>query len=80
MKPSATALSPSSSPSDGPDSLLRHAVGYREGNLSSALYLAAIVSTFWLPWVAQAIYVGVALMWLVPDRRIEKVVAGVEHR
>ena len=59
---------------------MRHAVGYREGNLSSALYLSAIVSTFWLPWVAQAIYVGVALMWLVPDRRIENVVAGVEHR
>ena len=55
-------------------------MGYRKGNLSSALYLAAIVSTFWLPWVAQAIYVGVALMWLVPDRRIENVVAGVEHR
>ena len=35
--------------------------------------MAAIASTFFVPWVAQALYVAVALMWLVPDRRIEHV-------
>jgi hypothetical protein len=34
--------------------------------------LCAIGSTFWLPWVAQAIYASVALPWLIPDRRIER--------
>jgi TMEM175 potassium channel family protein len=38
------------------------------------LYLTAIALAFVAPWAAQAIYVGVALMWLIPDRRIEKVV------
>ena len=65
--------------SEGPDSLLRRAVGRDwKGNLSPVLYVAAIISTFWMPWVAQAIYVGVALVWVVPDRRIEKVLAKAE--
>jgi uncharacterized membrane protein len=42
-----------------------------KGKISPALYLAAIGFAFVLPWVSQAIYVLVALMWLVPDRRIE---------
>jgi uncharacterized membrane protein len=42
-----------------------------KGKLSAVLYMIAIAVTFWLPWVAQAIYVSVALLWLVPDRRIE---------
>jgi len=33
--------------------------------------LIAILTTFWEKWLAQAIYVGVALLWLIPDRRIE---------
>jgi uncharacterized membrane protein len=58
--------------SHGPSSVLRTAVGRDwKGKLSPLLYLAAIVSTFFVPWVAQALYVAVALMWLVPDRRIE---------
>jgi len=36
----------------------------------------AIVAAFWQPWLAQAIYVAVALIWLVPDRRIERALAG----
>jgi len=60
---------------DGPDSLLKRAVGSDwKGKLSPFLYLTAIASAFWLHWVAQAIYVGVALMWLIPDRRIERVI------
>ena len=31
------------------------------------------VASFWLPWVALGLYAFVALMWLIPDRRIEKV-------
>ena len=36
------------------------------------LYLTAIGLSFVAPWAAQAIYVAVALMWLIPDRRIER--------
>jgi uncharacterized membrane protein len=36
------------------------------------LYVAAIAATVWSEWIAQAIYVSVALLWLVPDRRIEQ--------
>jgi len=57
---------------EGPASVLRHAVGRDwKGKLSQGLYLTAIAATFWLPWVAELIYVSVALLWLVPDRRIE---------
>jgi uncharacterized membrane protein len=59
---------------EGPDSVLQRAVGSDwKGKLSPVLYLAAIASTLWSPWVAQAIYVSVALLWLIPDRRIEHV-------
>jgi len=57
---------------EGPTSVLKAALGNDwKGRLSPLLYLTAIVSTIWMQWVAQAIYVAVALMWLVPDRRIE---------
>ncbi|MFO1299515.1 MAG: TMEM175 family protein [Burkholderiaceae bacterium] len=59
--------------SQGDDSLLRQAVGSDwKGKLSPLLYLLAITLTFFLPWAGQLIYVGVALLWLVPDRRIER--------
>jgi uncharacterized membrane protein len=59
---------------DGHGSLLRKAVGKDwKGKLSPALYLMAIATTYWSPAVAQAIYATVALLWFVPDRRIEKV-------
>ncbi|MBV8909769.1 MAG: DUF1211 domain-containing protein [Gammaproteobacteria bacterium] len=57
---------------NGRDSGLALAVGNdRKGRLSIALYLAAIVVAFVAAWVAIALYVAVALIWLVPDRRIE---------
>ena len=57
---------------EGENSVLKRAVGNDwKGKLSPILYMIAIVVTFWSPWVAQAIYVSVALIWLVPDRRIE---------
>ena len=63
---------------DGPTSVLRHAVGKDwKGKLSPLFYVAAIVSTFWWQWVAQALYVLVALLWLIPDRRIER---ALKHR
>jgi uncharacterized membrane protein len=61
--------------SQGPDSLLRHALGSDwKGKSSLVLYLTAIVSTYWVQWVSLSIYVLVACIWLVPDRRIERVV------
>ena len=60
--------------SEGSSSTLRIAVGRDlKGRLSPLFYVLAILSTFWLPWIAQAVYVAVALVWLVPDRRIEQV-------
>ena len=57
----------------GQDSLLRVAVGSDlKGKISPVLYVVAIPLAFVVPWLAGAIYVGVALMWLVPDRRIEE--------
>ena len=57
----------------GPGSVLGAAVGGDwKGKLSPLLYLLAIASTLWAGWLAQALYVLVALLWLVPDRRIEQ--------
>ncbi|MGA2961255.1 MAG: TMEM175 family protein [Candidatus Korobacteraceae bacterium] len=58
--------------SEGPTSVLKKAVGSDwKGKLSPALYLAGIAASLRSPRIAQAIYVFVALLWLVPDRRIE---------
>lgn len=58
--------------SEGERSLLKAAVGKdRKGKASLVLYAIAVIAAFWLTWVAQLIYVAVAIMWLVPDRRIE---------
>jgi uncharacterized membrane protein len=62
--------------SQGPDSLLKKAVGGDwKGKLSPVLYMIAIATAFWLRWVSLGLYVLVALIWLVPDRRIEKVIS-----
>ncbi|HYL03518.1 MAG TPA: TMEM175 family protein [Steroidobacteraceae bacterium] len=45
-----------------------------KGKLSLVFYLAAVVLAFIRPWIAIALYVTVALIWLVPDRRIEALV------
>jgi len=60
----------------GSDSRLAAAVGSDlKGKLSPALYTLAIVFAFVRPWIADGLYVVVALMWLIPDRRIERVVS-----
>ena len=62
---------------EGDGSLLRKAVGKdRKGIVSVLLYAVAIPCGFFAPWIAHAIYILVALIWLVPDRRIEKTLAS----
>jgi uncharacterized membrane protein len=62
---------------EGPDSGLRAALGRDlKGKVSPLLYLAAIPLAFVSPWIALGVYVFVALIWLVPDRRIESAVRG----
>jgi uncharacterized membrane protein len=57
----------------GPQSLLKEALGSdAKGYASLAMYAAAIPLAFVNRWCAYALYVAVALMWLVPDRRLEK--------
>jgi uncharacterized membrane protein len=61
----------------GSKSLLAAAIGKdRKGKLSPAFYLAAILLAFWKPWIADSIYAFVAFLWLVPDRRIERVLTN----
>jgi uncharacterized membrane protein len=58
---------------EGADSFLAQAIGKdRKGVASVMIYAAAIPLSFFAEWLAKAIYVLVALIWLVPDRRIEK--------
>jgi uncharacterized membrane protein len=59
----------------GAHSMLGKAVGGDvKGKLSPVAYVAGIVFAFYAPWVSIALYVLVAIIWLVPDRRIERVV------
>jgi uncharacterized membrane protein len=58
---------------EGPDSTLALAVGRdRKGKISPLIYAIAIPVAFLHPWMAATLYVVGALMWLVPDRRIER--------
>lgn len=60
--------------SQGESSQLRLAVGSDwKGKLSPVLYLLGIFLSFASPWLATVIYVAVACLWLIPDRRIERV-------
>jgi uncharacterized membrane protein len=57
------------------DSQLARAIGNdRKGRISTVAYVVGVVVAIFEPWVAIAIYVGVAVVWLVPDRRIARVV------
>jgi uncharacterized membrane protein len=63
--------------SQGKDSLVKKAVGGDwKGKASPLAYVAAIAMAFVSQWISIALYVLVALIWLVPDRRIERVLAG----
>jgi uncharacterized membrane protein len=62
---------------EGDESLLAKAIGSdSKGKLSLLVYTLAIPIAFWNRWVSQGAYVLVALMWLVPDRRIERLFTG----
>jgi uncharacterized membrane protein len=62
---------------EGPKSVLATAVGRDpKGKLSPLLYVFAIGASFVRPWLAHALYVLVALVWLIPDRRIERAVTS----
>ena len=66
---------------EGPDSTLRAAVGSDwKGKTSLLIYAVAIPLAFLRPWMAGALYVAGALMWLVPDPRIERRVAHPGQR
>ncbi len=63
----------------GPDSLLKRAIGSDwKGKISPVLYLLAIILSARSPSAAQLLYASVALIWLVPDRRIEHVLPREE--
>lgn len=60
----------------GHDSVLAKALGDDiKGKISVLIYLAAIPAAFLYAWIACGLYVLVAVMWLIPDRRIEKTLA-----
>ena len=57
---------------EGADSIVKRAVGSDwKGKFSPLVYLAAIILASWSSWLPQALFVGAALVWLIPDRRIE---------
>jgi uncharacterized membrane protein len=61
----------------GPDSRLARAMGNDlKGKLSMILYVAGIGLAFVNQWISDAMYVAVVMMWLVPDRRIERTMHG----
>ena len=63
----------------GQDSLLAKALGSDfKGKVSVVLYAIAIPLAFWQTWLSLGLYILVALMWLVPDRRFERLLA--EHK
>ena len=65
----------------GRDSLLARALGRDfKGKFSVIAYAVAIPLAFASPWLANAVYVLVALWWLVPDRRIERVLTDAEEK
>ncbi len=58
---------------------LRDAIVHsKKEEISIGLYLLGIPASFWSPWIALGMYVIVALMWMIPDQRIERAVHGHE--
>jgi uncharacterized membrane protein len=63
--------------SHAPDSVLARALGRDfKGRVSIVIYAVAIVAAFRLPWLSGLLYVLVAVIWLVPDSRFERLLAG----
>ena len=67
--------------SQGEDSILKKAVGKDlKGKISPVLYVIAIPFAFWFQWISIGLYVLVAIIWLVPDKRIERVLLNEEKQ
>lgn len=67
--------------SEGSNSRLAAALGEDlKGKLSMVLYVVAVIAALFWPWLAGALYVVVALVWLVPDRRIERLLRELPLR
>ena len=65
----------------GPDSLLAAALGGDwKGKFSPVVYLSAIPLAFVHAWISAALYAAVAMLWLIPDRRIEAALAGTPKK
>jgi len=65
--------------SQGTDSLLQRAIGNDwKGKLSPILYALAILLAAWSQWFSIALYILVAAIWLVPDRRIERMLFSAD--
>jgi uncharacterized membrane protein len=61
---------------EGEASLVKRAIGADwKGKMSAVSYALAIGLAFVSPWISMAIYAGVAIMWFVPDRRMERVLS-----
>jgi len=59
----------------GPGSQLAQAIGNdRKGKLSLAAYIIALALSFVVPWFSIALFVAVAIIWFIPDRRVERVI------
>ena len=70
-------VGPNSAGAPSPRARLATAIGSdRKGRFSAIAYSVAIAVAFFAPYVAIAIYVGVAVVWLVPDSRITRVIGG----
>ena len=65
--------------SNGKDSLLSNAIGKdKKGKISLLFYLVAIPSAFFSEWISCILYISVALIWLIPDKRIERALLNSE--
>jgi uncharacterized membrane protein len=69
-----TIMVPAALRVEGPDSKFAMAIGRdRKGNVSMALYVIGIIASFFQVWIAGTAFIAVALIWLIPDQRIERV-------
>ena len=60
--------------SQGKNSMLKRAIGNDvKGKISPVFYIIAILFSFWFQWISIGLYVLVAIIWLVPDKRIERI-------
>jgi uncharacterized membrane protein len=58
-------------------SQLARAIGNdRKGRLSLTMYVVALVCAFFIPWVSVALFVAIAIIWVIPDRRVERVLGS----